>query len=89
MLPIIGELVTNPAQPAVTAMPGPYPRTMRFKFTNPHLTGLPIYGPGNAGVTYVWRAYPRRQAGYYTAFFWGNDDGRNDLFCVTRVVFSY
>lgn len=68
-----------PGSAAVTATPGPYPRTMRFRFTNPHLAGLPIYGPGNAGVTYVWRAYPRRQAGYYTAFFWGNDDGRNDL----------
>jgi hypothetical protein len=48
--------------------------TMRFKFARPDLNGLPIYGPSNAGVTYIWRAYPRRQRGYYTAFFWGNDD---------------
>jgi hypothetical protein len=45
-------------------------RTMRFRFLNP----LPIYP-----ATYIWRAYPRRQAGYYTAFFWGNDDGRGTL----------
>ena len=68
-----------PGSAAVTNAPGPFPRTMRFKFENPHLTGLPIYGPGNAGVTYLWRAYPRQQNGYYTAFFWGNDDGRNDI----------
>ena len=45
-------------------------RTMRFRFLNP----LAIYP-----ATYVWRAYPIRQAGYYTAFFWGNDDGQDDL----------
>jgi hypothetical protein len=45
-------------------------RTMRFRFRNP----LAIYP-----ATYLWRAYPRRQAGYYTAFFWGNDDGKEDL----------
>jgi hypothetical protein len=45
-------------------------RTMRFRFTNP----LAIYP-----ATYIWWAFPRRQAGYYTAFFWGNDDGRGDL----------
>jgi len=43
---------------------------MRFRFLNP----LAIYP-----ATYIWRAYPRRQAGYYTAFFWGNDDGRGNL----------
>lgn len=44
--------------------------TMRFRFLNP----LPIYP-----ATYIWRAYPRQQAGYYTAFFWGNDDGKGTL----------
>ena len=53
--------------------------TMRFKFENPQNNGLPIYGVGGAGVTYIWRAYPRQQAGYYTAFFWGNDDGKGTL----------
>jgi hypothetical protein len=40
--------------------------TMRFRFVRPDQNGLPIYGPSNAGVTYIWRAYPRRQGGYYT-----------------------
>ena len=53
--------------------------TMRFKFTNPHNNGLPIYGVEGGGVTYIWRAHPRQQHGYYTAFFWGNDDGQNNL----------
>lgn len=44
--------------------------TMRFRFTRP----LAIYP-----ATYIWRALPRRQSGYYTAFFWGNDDGQDDL----------
>lgn len=53
----------------------PNGQTMRFKFPNPQNNGLPIYGPGGTGVTYIWRAYPRQQSGYYTAFFWGNDNG--------------
>lgn len=53
--------------------------TMRFKFVDPHSNGLPIYGPGGNGVTYIWRAYPRQQPSYYTAFFWGNDDGAGNL----------
>jgi hypothetical protein len=54
-------------------------RTMRFKFDAPQNNGLPIYGPGGNGVTYIWRAYPRQQDGYYTAFFWGNDDGQGTI----------
>lgn len=69
-----------PGSAAVTSAPSASaPRTMRFKFADPHLNGLPIYGPRGAGITYIWRALPRQQAGYYTAFFWGNDDGLNDL----------
>lgn len=45
-------------------------KTMRFRFLNP----LAIYP-----ATYIWWALPRRQAGYYTAFFWGNDDGKGTL----------
>jgi hypothetical protein len=71
------------AQGAVTGLDFPgsaaVSTTMRFKFVNPHTNGLPIYGPGGNGVTYIWRAYPRQQAGYYTAFFWGNDDGQGNL----------
>ncbi len=49
--------------------------TMRFQFADPQKNGLPIYGPNGRGVTYIWKAYPRRQCGYYTTFFWGNDGG--------------
>ncbi len=44
--------------------------TVRFRFTNP----LPIYP-----ATYIWKCKPRQQNGYYTAFFWGNDDGQGTL----------
>jgi hypothetical protein len=30
-------------------------QTVRFKFTNPHTNGLPIYGPSGTGVTYIWK----------------------------------
>lgn len=43
--------------------------TMRFRFLNP----LAIYP-----ATYIWRARPRQQAGFYTAFFWGNDDDQGN-----------
>ena len=39
--------------------------TTRFQFLNP----LAIYP-----ATYIWRAYPRPQAGYYTTFFWGTSE---------------
>ena len=38
--------------------------TVRFRFSKP----LAMYP-----ATYIWRVNPRRQKGYYTAFFWGND----------------
>lgn len=44
--------------------------TMRFRFLNP----LPMYP-----ATYIWHALPRQQDGYYTAFFWANDDGKGTL----------
>ena len=50
-------------------------QTVRFKFTSPHLNGLPIYGPGGDGVTYVFKVRPKQQTGYYTTFYWANDDG--------------
>jgi hypothetical protein len=43
--------------------------TFRFRFANPHTNGLPIYGPGGAGVTYIFRVFPRANNGYYTTFF--------------------
>ena len=80
---------TAQAQTAITGLDFPgsagVTRTMRFKFTNPQDNGLPIYGPGGNGVTYIWRAYPRQQPGYYTAFFWGNDDGQGNINTFTWV----
>lgn len=45
-------------------------KTIRFAFADP----LRIFP-----ATYIWRVKPRQQSGYYTAFFWGNDDGNGDL----------
>jgi hypothetical protein len=53
-------------------------QTVRFKFVNPHTRGLPIYGPGGNGVTYIFKVRPRQQTGYYTTFFWANDDGNGN-----------
>ena len=54
--------------------------TVRFKFTDPHLNGLPRYGtPVTGGLTYIWQVYLRQQPGYYTTMFWANDDGAGDL----------
>ena len=65
---------TSTAARAVSALDFPgsaaVAKTMRFRFFDP---------PSIYPMTYIWRAYPRRQAGYYTAFFWGNDDSRGDL----------
>lgn len=53
--------------------------TMRFQFPNSQLSGLPIWGPNGRGVTYIWRAYPRQQDGYYTTFFWGPSGQGNEV----------
>lgn len=87
-----GLIILNFSSPAQCAtiygldFPGssPVATTIRFKFTNPQNNGLPIYGPYGNGVTYIWKAYPRAQkspamGGYYTTFFWGNDDGAGTL----------
>lgn len=80
---LVGPLFAAATHAQVTGLDFPgnaaVDTTMRFKFENPQDHGLPIYGPNGNGVTYIWRAYPRRQAGYFTAFFWGNDDGRGNL----------
>ncbi|MGH7682200.1 MAG: hypothetical protein ACRENN_09475 [Candidatus Eiseniibacteriota bacterium] len=44
-----------------------------FQFLNPHLNGLPIWGPGGAGTTFVWKVFPRQQTGYYVTFWWSNN----------------
>lgn len=46
-----------------------------FQFLNPHLDGLPLFGPGGQGATYIYRYLPRSQAGYYTVFFHSRGDG--------------
>ncbi len=51
-------------------------QTVRFKFVDPHTNELPIYGAGGAGLTYIFKVRPKQQTGYYTTFFWANDDGR-------------
>lgn len=53
--------------------------TVRFRFRDPGKLGLPIYGPDGSGVTYIFRVYPKQQPGYYTTFFWGNDDGKGTM----------
>lgn len=66
--------VTVPAAAAIFGLDFPgsaaVSTTMRFRFLNP----LAIYP-----ATYIWRAFPRQQDGFYTAFFWGNDDGQGNL----------
>lgn len=55
--------------------------SVRFRFTGAALP--PIYGTSGAGLTYLWKFRPMQQTGYYTSFFWGNDDGAgtiNDTF---------
>jgi hypothetical protein len=42
------------------------------QFHNPHLDGLPIWGPGGAGATYIWKVFPRQQTGYYVTFWWAS-----------------
>jgi hypothetical protein len=61
---------TTQAPGAITGLdfPGTAQNTMRFRFSNPHLNGLPIYD-----ATYIWRVKPRSKNGYFTTFFWGND----------------
>jgi hypothetical protein len=44
-----------------------------FQFLNPNLDGLPIWGPGGAGTTYLWKIMPRQQTGYYVTFWWSNN----------------
>jgi hypothetical protein len=77
----------TPPPPAATVTGLEFPRndqvpdgeTVRFKFTDPHTNGLPIYGLPGSGVTYIFKVRPKQQTGYYTTFFWANDNGIGDL----------
>jgi hypothetical protein len=44
-----------------------------FQFLNPQNNGLPIWGPNNAGATYIWKFRPRQQTGYYVTFWWSHN----------------
>lgn len=46
-----------------------------IKFANPQDDGLPVWGPGNAGVTVIRRIRTEQQTGYYAQFWWSQDDG--------------
>jgi hypothetical protein len=46
-----------------------------LQFEDPHTNGLPFAGPGNAGVTYVWRVKLRAQTGYYVTLWWSQGNG--------------
>lgn len=46
-----------------------------FQFHDPHLDGLPLFGPAGQGTTYIYKYRPRRQSGYYTVFFYSRGDG--------------
>lgn len=49
-----------------------------IEYANPHTNGLPIWGPGNAGVTVVRKLVTYQQTGYYEQFFWSQGDGSFD-----------
>jgi hypothetical protein len=42
-------------------------------FTDVVNRGLPIWGPNNRGITYIWQVMPRQHSGYYTTFFWAHN----------------
>lgn len=44
-----------------------------IQLLNPQSDGLPIWGPGNAGVTVIRRIKTVQQTGYYAQFWWSND----------------
>ena len=44
-----------------------------FQFIAPQDQGLPLWGPGGAGVTYLWKYRPRQQPGYYATIWWSNN----------------
>jgi hypothetical protein len=44
-----------------------------FQFPDPQNNGLPIWGPNNAGATYMWKFRPRQQTGYYATFWWSHN----------------
>ena len=70
------EVQTGPSQLTGLDFPSngdsPSNAFVACQFDNPHLDGLPIWGPGGAGTTYIWKIFPRQQTGYYVTFWWSN-----------------
>lgn len=50
---------------------GPVSNPVIIRFSTPQSNGLPIWGPSNAGVTYIWQAKYRQHTGYYVCFWYG------------------
>lgn len=46
-----------------------------FQWLNPQNSGLPMWGPNNKGVTYIWKYRPRQQNGYYVTMWYSRADG--------------
>ncbi|WP_168205304.1 hypothetical protein [Bythopirellula goksoeyrii] len=46
-----------------------------FQWLNPNANGLPMWGPSNKGVTYIWKYRPRQQNGYYATMWYSRADG--------------
>jgi hypothetical protein len=67
------------------------PTVCAIQFRDPHLNGLPILGPGDAGVTYITEHMPMQQNGFYGSqpwwaneglFYWnGAPGGSSDSYC--------
>ena len=79
LLPSFGQADTGLIFPNNATVPDSNAESVRFRWMNPQSNGLPIYGPGGAGVTYIFKVRPTQQTSYYTTFFWANDDGAGDL----------
>ena len=71
--------ITGLIFPSNPDVPNSNADSVRFRWTNPHSSGLPIYGTSGAGVTYIWKVKPVQQTGYYTTMFWSNDDGNGNI----------
>lgn len=44
-----------------------------IRYRNPQNDGMPIWGPSNRGVTYIWERVTRQNTGYYGASPWWSD----------------
>ncbi len=49
-----------------------------LQYLDPDVNGLPPLGPGDAGITFIWRVKYRPQTGYHVLFWYGRGDGTID-----------